>query len=123
MQLMDRPIIITLICERGTQAHTTESCFHEQYLAENHKFALFPSACLTLSTQHDLLHPPGIICVAMCLLQNTMRTTTARSRKTTKPAIFKPGPVCLSDFVNPLRALAGVAVVAISPQSTSFPGN
>ena len=39
------------------EVHTTESCFHEQYLAENHKFALFPSACLTLSTQHDLSHP------------------------------------------------------------------
>ena len=46
------------------QVHTAESCFHEKYLAENHKFALFPSACLTLSTQHDLLHPPCIICVS-----------------------------------------------------------
>ena len=54
---MDRPIIIILIFERGSQVHTTERSFQEQYLAENHKFALFPSACLTLSTQHDLSHP------------------------------------------------------------------
>ena len=36
------------------QVHTTESCFHEQYLAEKHKFALFLSVCLIYRTHHAL---------------------------------------------------------------------
>ena len=57
-QLMDRPIIIILICERGSQGHTTESCFHEQYLAEKSQICPIP-VCLS-----DLSHPPCIICVS-----------------------------------------------------------
>ena len=81
---MDRAIIIILICETGSH--------HRKLLPRTifgRKSQICPFlACLTLTTQCMWSIAPTMHYLreqAMCLLQNTMRTTTARSRKTTKP--------------------------------------